>query len=205
MYNICKLCAYIIYRCFPGGTVAKNTPTNAGDAGDRGLIPGFGRCSGGGNGKWLQYFHLESPMDWGAWWATAHKVAKSWRQLSNWACTHHIQIYYTMHIMSKLYIYIYISVCIGIYRLPWWLRQWKTGLQCRRSGLSPWVGKVLWRREWLLTSVFLSTESQRQRSLAGYSPWGHKELDMTEQLNTYAHTHTYVCVYVYVYIYIYFM
>ena len=28
-----------------------------------------------------------------------------------------------------------------------------------------------------------------QRSLAGYSPWGHKELDMTEQLNT----HTYLC------------
>ena len=31
--------------------MAKNTPTSAGDAGDMGLIPGFGRCSGGGNGK----------------------------------------------------------------------------------------------------------------------------------------------------------
>ena len=30
------------------------------------------------------------------------------------------------------------------------------------------------------TPVFLPGESHRQRSLAGYSPWGHKELDMTE-------------------------
>ena len=33
------------------------------------------------------------------------------------------------------------------------------------------------------TSVFLSGESQGQRSLAGYSPWGRKELDVTEQLS----------------------
>ena len=39
-----------------------------------------------------------------------------------------------------------------------------------------------WRREWLPTPVFLPGESHGQRSLVGYSPWGHKELDMTEQL-----------------------
>ena len=33
-------------------------------------------------------------------------------------------------------------------------------------------------------------KSHRQRSLAGYSPWGRKELDMTEWLNTHTHTHT---------------
>ena len=37
-----------------------------------------------------------------------------------------------------------------------------------------------WRREWLPTSVFSPGEFHGQRSLAGYSPWGHKELDMTE-------------------------
>ena len=37
-----------------------------------------------------------------------------------------------------------------------------------------------WRREWLPTPVFLPGESHGQRSLAGYSPWGHKESDMTE-------------------------
>ena len=40
----------------------------------------------------------------------------------------------------------------------------------------------LWRREWQSTPVFLPGESQAQRSLAGYSPQGHKELDTTEWL-----------------------
>ena len=34
--------------------------------------------------------------------------------------------------------------------------------------------KIPWRREWLLTLVFLPKESHGQRSLAGYSPWGRK-------------------------------
>ena len=41
-----------------------------------------------------------------------------------------------------------------------------------------------WRREWKPTPVFLPGESQGQRSLAGYSPWGHEESNTTEQLNT---------------------
>ena len=35
-------------------------------------------------------------------------------------------------------------------------------------------------RKWLPTPVFLPGESHGWRSLAGYSPWGHKELDTTE-------------------------
>ena len=46
----------------------------------------------------------------------------------------------------------------------------------------PWIGKILWRRKWQPTPVFLLGEFHEQRSLAGYSPWGHKESDMTEQL-----------------------
>ena len=46
----------------------------------------------------------------------------------------------------------------------------------------PWVRKIPWRREWLPTPVFLPRESQGQRSLAGYSPWGRKESDMNERL-----------------------
>ena len=38
-----------------------------------------------------------------------------------------------------------------------------------------------WRTAWQPTPVFFPGESHRQRSLVGYSPWGHKELDMTEQ------------------------
>ena len=46
----------------------------------------------------------------------------------------------------------------------------------------PVVGKIPWRRKWQPTPVFLPGKSHRRRSLAGYSPWGHKELD-TERLN----------------------
>ena len=52
-------------------------------------------------------------------------------------------------------------------------------LQCRRPGLDPWVGKFPWRKEWLPTPVFLPGEFHGQRNLAGYSPWGHKELNPT--------------------------
>ena len=48
--------------------------------------------------------------------------------------------------------------------------------------LETWVGKIPWRRKWEPTAVFLPRKSRGQRSLAGYSPWGSKESDMTEQL-----------------------
>ena len=49
----------------------------------------------------------------------------------------------------------------------------------------PRVGKIPWRRKWQPTPVFLPGEIHGQRSLAGYSPWDHKESDTTERL-----THT---------------
>jgi len=49
----------------------------------------------------------------------------------------------------------------------------------RRCGFNPWVGKIPWRRRW--QPLFLPGKSHGQRSLASYSPWGHKELDTTEQ------------------------
>ena len=52
-------------------------------------------------------------------------------------------------------------------------------LRCRRPGFDRWAGKIPWRREWQSTLVLLPGESQGQRSLAGYSPWGHKESDTT--------------------------
>ena len=51
-----------------------------------------------------------------------------------------------------------------------------------QSGFNPWLGKVPWRRKWLTTPVFLPGEFHGQKSLAGYSPWGRKEPDMTERL-----------------------
>ena len=49
---------------FPGGSVVKNPPTNAGDMGS---IPGSGRSPGVGNGNPLQYSCLENSMDRGVW------------------------------------------------------------------------------------------------------------------------------------------
>ena len=54
--------------------------------------------------------------------------------------------------------------------------------RCKRHGFDPWVGKIPWRRKRLPTLVFLSGKSHGQRSLMGYSPQGHKELDTTENL-----------------------
>ena len=61
---------------FPGGSVVKNLPASAGDAGGLGLIPGSGRSPGVGNGNPLQYSCLGNHMDRGAWQATVHGVAK---------------------------------------------------------------------------------------------------------------------------------
>ena len=68
--------------------------------------------------------------------------------------------------------------------------------QCRRHkrwGFNLWVGKILWRRSWQPSLVFLPGESHGQRSLAGYSSWGHEELDTTEVTkHTHTHTHTHI-------------
>ena len=52
--------------------------------------------------------------------------------------------------------------------LPWWLSGKVPTCQCRRSGFDSWVRKILWRRKWQPTSVFLLGESQEQKSLTGY-------------------------------------
>ena len=63
---------------FPGGSVVKNLPANAGDAGDMDSIPGLRRSPGEGNGNPFQYSCLGNFMDRDAWWATVHRVTKSW-------------------------------------------------------------------------------------------------------------------------------
>ena len=50
----------------------------------------------------------------------------------------------------------------------------ESACQCRRPLFDPWVGKIPWRSKWQASTVFLPGESHGQRSLADYSPWGHK-------------------------------
>ena len=63
---------------FPDSTSGKNSPVNAGDVRDTGLIPGSGRSPGGGHGYLLQYSCVVNPMDRGAWWVSILGVAESW-------------------------------------------------------------------------------------------------------------------------------
>ena len=63
--------------------------------------------------------------------------------------------------------------------------QWLRICQYRRHGFNPWVGKIPRRRKWQLTPLFSPEKSYGERSLAGYSPWGHKrvgyDLDTKQQ------------------------
>ena len=75
-----------------------------------------------------------------------------------------------------------------------WLPRWFSGKKsachyrrCRRCESNPWIRKVPWSRKWQPISVYLLGKSHRQRSLKGYSPWDHKQLDMTERLSTHIH------------------
>ena len=71
---------------------------------------------------------------------------------------------------------------------PQGLSRWSSGKESacqsrryKRYLFDAWVGKIPWRRKWQPTPVFLPEESHGQRSLAGPSPWGRKESDMTER------------------------
>ena len=61
------------------------------------------------------------------------------------------------------------------------------------------VGKMLWRRKCHPTPVFLPGKSHGQWRLAGYSPWGCEESDMTEQLSIWERVHTQTHTHIYIY------
>ena len=120
----------------------------------------MGRCPGIGNGNPLQHSCLGNPMDRGAWRATVHGVTKNQTRLS----------YFT-------YLLTYLSwICLlGSY--PMWHSGKESACQCRRykrCGFNPWVRKIPWRRKRQPSSVLLPGKSHGQKSLAGYSPWGHR-------------------------------
>ena len=86
---------------FPGGSVVKYPPANAGDAGS---IPGLGRFPGGGNGNPLGYSCLGNCMDRGAWWATVyggHNESAITEQFS-------------MHVISEILVSMNLSLKINL-------------------------------------------------------------------------------------------
>ena len=74
------------------------------------------------------------------------------------------------------------TVLSGLLR---WLSGKESVCQYRGCRFDPWVGKIPWRMKRQPIRVFLPGKSHGQRSLVGYSPWGRKELDMTEQLSVH--------------------
>ena len=151
-------------------------------------------------------------MDREAWHAGVHGVTKSQTWLSdrtelNWTDATLPKWHYAACIFTQqdIYIYIYlldfyckktevfviivngyIIFCyVGIYS---WASIWlalisNVILKCGRPGFDPWVEKIPWRRKWQPTPVLLPGKFHGWRILVGYSPWGLKELDTTEQLH----------------------
>ena len=76
-YPLMVLISISLIMGFPGDSVVKNPPANAGDTG---MIPGPGRSPKEGNSNPLKYSCLGNPMDRGVWWATIHGAHKKVRQ-----------------------------------------------------------------------------------------------------------------------------
>ena len=81
----------------------------------------------------------------------------------------------------------------GIHGLPRWLSDKEPACQCwrrKKFEFDPWVGKIPWKRAWQPTIVFLPGESPwTERSLTGYSPWGHKVGHNWAPKHTQQHPH----------------
>ena len=63
--------------------------------------------------------------------------------------------------------------------------------KCRRLRFNPWVGRISWRRKWQPMPVFLPGKPHGERSLAGYSPGGHRRAGhdwMNDHASTDKHT-----------------
>ena len=134
--------------------MVKTIPANSADVRGVGLIPGSGRFSGEGNGNPLQYSCLRNPID---------RESGGLQSMG--------------------------SQTVGIERLllscgfPGGSDGKASACNAGDPGLIPGLGKIPWRRKWQPTPVLLPGKFHGQRSLVGYSPWGRKELDKTEQLH----------------------
>ena len=78
-------------------------------------------------------------------------------------------------LMTVTYFMYWFGRNYSISPLPWWLHDKESACRCRRHSFHPWVRKIPWRWKWQPTPVFWPGESHGWRSLADYSPLGHRE------------------------------
>ena len=74
----------------------------------------------------------------------------------------------------------YLTLTYPRLAIPWWLIGKERTCQCRRLGFHPWVRQSPQRRKWQPSPVLSPGKPYGQRSLAGCSPMGWRELDMTQ-------------------------
>ena len=106
-FSRCDCDGVLCWMDFPSGWVVKNLLARVGDVGS---ISWSGRSSGGGNGSLLQCSCLGNPMDRGAWWATAHGVAKSQSGLSTQALVWTVSSPPQVHVRSEPRMWPYLEI-----------------------------------------------------------------------------------------------
>ena len=104
----------------------------------------------------------------------SQEIGQDWATSFHFTSLHFISLHFTS--LHFIWEYLVVTGASPVTRML------KNLPQCRRPGFDPQVKKIPWRREWLLTRVFLPGEFHGQRNLVGYSPWGCKELDTIEWL-----------------------
>jgi len=168
------------------------------------FIPGSRRSLGGRHGNPLQYSCLENPTNRGAWWATVHRVAKSWTQLKqlsthtykfrNWSPNFQYYLIGDRGFGRQLDEVMRVdrdpmpekAMAPHSSSLAWkipWMKE-PDGLQSVGSlrVRHDWATSLSlftfmhWRRKWQPTPVFLPGKSHKQRNLGAYNPWGLKRV-----------------------------
>ena len=156
--------------------MVRNLPVNSGDSSS---TPRSRISPGEGNGSPLQYSCLGNPMDREFWWATIHRVAKSRTWLSDchfhftdWPSTSAALQCHPWHKSSVHRCGCVSGLCILFFcpcKIP-------SVVFTLSLILDIWAGKIPWRKKWQPIPVLLPGKSHWQRSLVGYSPWGHKRV-----------------------------
>ena len=133
------------------------------DVRDTGLTPGLGRSPGGGHGNPLQNSCLGNPMDTGTWWATVHRVTKSWTQFKWFSI--HMQSFYNCPQRSH---YMLITIALALFKVNQYFNPREhfiippitvTVLQRPFLKLRLWLGRNAWNFSGAIWTIYSEYEN----------------------------------------------